>query len=154
MLNCIAGLLKNINNNLLLYINNENCLKRFDLERNKKIRDNKKYPAPTFISWGINNRSASIRIPIPKVKDISNYMEEDNKNRRIEFRIPSADADIHLILIGILTSLIDGIDNNLIPHKEKTSFDVMEKNNNFELIENNYYKINDTFYINKDLLYF
>lgn len=50
ILNCIGGLLNNLNKNLLFYIKNENCLKRFDLEQNIKIKNLNKYPAPTFVS--------------------------------------------------------------------------------------------------------
>ena len=154
MLNSIAGLLKNINNNLLLYINNENCLERFDIKRNIAIRDNNKYPAPTFISWGINNRSASIRIPTPPFIDLHKYLEEDKKNRRIEYRIPSSSADIYYVLIGVITGILDGIDNNLLPHIDKTSFDLLSKNEGFEKIETNISIINDIFKINNDYLFY
>jgi glutamine synthetase len=152
LLNCVAGLLKNINNNLLLYVNDENCITRFDVERNKRVRDAKKYPAPTYISWGVNNRSAAIRIPTPK--NFKNYAETDKKERRIEFRVPSSSADIHLVLIGILTSIVDGIENNLTPCVEKTSFDVLEKNENLEQIESNFEKMNDIFKISENILFF
>ncbi|GMO62240.1 MAG: hypothetical protein Ta2D_08600 [Rickettsiales bacterium] len=148
LLNCVAGLLKNINNNLLLYIDNENCLKRFDLDRNKKVVAEKKYPAPTFVSWGINNRSCAIRIPTPK--DFKNYVEIDKKERRIEFRVPSSAADIYLVLIGVLSAIIEGIDDNLMPHIEKTSFNVLEKNDKLEKIGDN---INE-FKINKNVLFY
>ena len=154
LLNCMAGLLKNINNNLLLYINNENCLERFNIKRNIRIRDNNKYPAPTFISWGINNRSASIRIPTPPFIDLHKYLEEDKKNRRIEYRIPSSSADIYYVLIGVITGILDGIDNNLLPHIDKTSFDLLSKNEGFEKIETNISIINDIFKINNDYLFY
>ena len=152
--NCLAGLLKNINNNLLLYIKDEKCLSRFDVEKNKKIVEKNKYPAPTYISWGINNRSTSIRIPTPHNITLENYIEEDNKSRRIEYRIPSANADIYLVMIGILTSIIEGIDNNLTPHIEKTAFNVLLKNDNLEKIEDDIERINDIFKINEDVLFF
>ena len=154
MLNSVAGLLKNINNNLLLYINNKECLNRFNIQRNIKIKNNSKYPAPTFISWGINNRTACIRIPTPPVIDLETYMKEDSKSRRIEFRVPSSNADIYLVLIGVITSIIEGIESNLTPHVERTSFDVLEKNSTLEKIEDNYDNINDIFKINNDILFF
>lgn len=154
LLNCMAGLLKNINNNLLLYIKDYKCLDRFDIKKNQYIVDNNKYPAPTYISWGINNRSTCVRIPTPSNIIIENYIEEDNKNRRIEYRIPSACADLQLVLIGIFTSIIEGIDNNLIPHIDKTSFNVLLKNDNLEKIETDFEKINDIFSINEDVLFF
>lgn len=154
MLNSIAGLLKNINNNLLLYINKKDCLKRFDLKRNIAIKNNNKYPAPTFISWGINNRTTCIRIPTPPIIDLESYMKEDSISRRIEFRVPSSNADIYLVLIGVITSVIEGIENNLVPHIEKTSFNVLEKNENLEKIENDFYIINDNFKINTNIIFF
>jgi glutamine synthetase len=154
MLNCIGGLLNNINKNLLLYIKNEECLKRFNLEQNIKIKKLNKFPAPTFISWGINNRTASIRIPTPTVKDFSKYIEEDNENRRIEFRVPSASADLKLIIIGVLSSIIDGLENDLKPHIEKSSFDITTTNDNLEKIETNISNLNNIFKINENVLFF
>lgn len=153
MLNCIGGLLNNLNKNLLLYINNEQCLKRFDLKQNIKIKNLNKYPAPTFISWGINNRTASIRIPTPSIKNLEKYIEEDNKNRRIEFRVPSANADLTLTMIGILSSLINGIENNLKPSVEKSSFDITVTNEDLEQIENDINILNDIFEIKTNVLY-
>ena len=154
LLSCIAGLLDNLNNNLLLYINNEKSLNRFDLEQNVKIKNLNKYPAPTFVSWGINNRSCAIRVPTPSdIKDFKEYILKDNRHRRIEFRIPSADADLKLVLIGILTSILDGLENNLIPI-EKTSFDVLVNNEGLEIIETDYLILNDIFKIKNNYLFF
>lgn len=154
LLSCIAGLLDNLNNNLLLYINNEKSLNRFDLEQNIKIKNLNKYPAPTFVSWGINNRSCAIRVPTPSdIKDFKEYILKDNRHRRIEFRIPSADADLKLVLIGILTSILDGLGNNLIPI-EKTSFDVLVNNEGLEIIETDYLILNDIFKIKNNYLFF
>ena len=154
LLSCIAGLLDNLNNNLLLYINNEKSLNRFDLEQNIKIKNLNKYPAPTFVSWGINNRSCAIRVPTPSdIKDFKEYILKDNRHRRIEFRIPSADADLKLVLIGILTSILNGLENNLIPI-EKTSFDVLVNNEGLEIIETDYLILNDIFKIKNNYLFF
>ena len=154
LLSCIAGLLDNLNNNLLLYINNERSLNRFDLEQNVKIKNLNKYPAPTFVSWGINNRSCAIRVPTPSdIKDFKEYILKDNRRRRIEFRILSADADLKLVLIGILTSILDGLENNLIPI-EKTSFDVLVNNEGLEIIETDYLILNDIFKIKNNYLFF
>lgn len=154
MLKSIAGILKNINNNLLLYIKDKNCLARFDVEKNKLIRKNNKYPAPTFVSWGVNNRTASIRIPTPSKIDLESYMKDDRENRRIEFRLPSANADIYLTLIGVISSVIEGFEDDLMPLIDKTSFDVLEKNDGFEKIESDFENANDIFKINKDILFY
>ena len=154
LLSCIAGLLNNLNNNLLLYINNEKSLNRFDLEQNIKIKNLNKYPAPTFVSWGINNRSCAIRVPTPSnIKDFKEYILKDNRHRRIEFRIPSADADLKLVLIAVLTSILNGLENNLIPI-EKTSFDVLVNNEGLEIIETDYLILNDIFKIKNNYLFF
>lgn len=154
LLSCIAGLLNNLNNNLLLYINNEKSLERFDLEQNIKIKNLNKYPAPTFVSWGINNRSCAIRVPTPSdIKDFKEYILKDNRHRRIEFRIPSADADLKLVLIAVLTSILNGLENNLIPI-EKTSFDVLVNNEDLEIIETDYLILNDIFKIKNNYLFF
>ena len=154
LLSCIAGLLNNLNNNLLLYINNKKSLERVDLEQNIKIKDLNKYPAPTFVSWGINNRSCAIRVPTPSnIKDFKEYILKDNRHRRIEFRIPSADADLKLVLIGVLTSILNGLENNLIPI-EKTSFDVLVNNEGLEIIETDYLILNDIFKIKNNYLFF
>ena len=154
LLSCIGGLLDNLNNNLLLYINNKKSLERFDLEQNIKIKNLNKYPAPTFVSWGINNRSCAIRVPTPSnIKDFKEYILKDNRHRRIEFRIPSADADLKLVLIGVLTSILNGLENNLIPI-EKTSFDVLVNNEGLEIIETDYLILNDIFKIKNNYLFF
>ena len=77
----------------------------------------------------------------------------DPSSRRIEFRIPSADADLKLVLIGILTSILDGLENNLIPI-EKTSFDVLVNNEGLEIIETDYLILNDIFKIKNNYLFF
>lgn len=154
ILKIIASLLKNINSNLILFISSEDCLKRFELEKNKQLKKAEKYPAPTFISWGINNRTTSIRIPTPPMIDLENYMEEDKKNRRIEYRIPSANADIELVMIGIISSIIESLENKEFIQIEKTSFDVLENNECLEPIEDNYYILNDIFGINTDCLFY
>lgn len=154
MLNCVAGILNNINNNLLLFIKSEKCLERYSLTRNKKLRDDKKYPAPTFVSWGVNNRTAAIRIPTPNKIDIKNYVEENNKNRRIEFRVPSSEADINLVLIGVLSMIYDGVKNDLSPIACKTSFDVMETNEGLTIIECDMKNLQNDFRVNEEILFY
>ena len=83
----MAGLLKNINNNLLLYIKDYKCLDRFDIKKNQHIVDNNKYPAPTYISWGINNRSTCIRVPTPSNIIIENYKKVLDKPELLCYNI-------------------------------------------------------------------
>lgn len=131
LINSVNGILHTINIFLPLYIKNSNCLKRFNFERNNALYSQGKIPAPTFISWGINNRTASIRIPTPK--DFTKYEEMDKKSRRIEFRIPSSDVDIKTCIVGVLLSIIYGVKNNLNIY-DKTNFNVLKNNENLEKI--------------------
>ncbi len=54
--------------------------------------------APTTITWGYDNRSASVRIPASGLAAT-----------RIEFRVPGADANPYLVIAGILAAALDGI---------------------------------------------
>ena len=131
LINSVNGILYTMNILLPLYIKDSNCLKRFNFEKNIDLYNEGKIPAPTFISWGINNRTASIRIPTPK--DFTKYEELDKKSRRIEFRVPSSDANIKMCIVGVLLSLVYGIKNNLNIY-EKTNFNVLKSNENLKKI--------------------
>ncbi len=61
------------------------------------------HEAPVFISWGIANRTALIRIP--------GY----EKSARIEYRGADGAANIYLVLALLLMSGIDGIANKIEP---------------------------------------
>ncbi|MBV0899601.1 MAG: glutamine synthetase [Wolbachia endosymbiont of Fragariocoptes setiger] len=66
-----------------------------------------KYPdihTPTTISWGVNNRTAAIRIiPHPIC--------------RLEHRIPGADCDLREVLEAIVEGISFGIENKIAPPK-------------------------------------
>ena len=92
-------------------------------------------PSPVFNCWGINNRTCSVRIPTPKnFNDFENYELEDKRNRRIEFRVPSADASIDYVLFAVVESLLWGIKHNLTP-PESTYDNVLKDNYNYEEIK-------------------
>ncbi len=59
---------------------------------------------PTQASWGFENRSTAIRIPIG-----------DGASRRIEHRVAGADANPYLALAVILAGMHYGIDNKIDP---------------------------------------
>jgi glutamine synthetase len=61
------------------------------------------HEAPVFISWGIANRTALIRVP--------GY----EKSARIEYRGADSGANIYLVLALLLMSGIDGIKNKIEP---------------------------------------
>jgi glutamine synthetase len=132
--NCIAGLIYKTNSFLPLYTKSDNCFMRYKKEFGEVFYKNGKIPGPSFNSWGVNNRTCSIRIPTPKKFDNSkDYYSEDELNRRIEFRVPSSDSDIKLVLYGVLDSMLMGIANNLYP-MESTMNNVFENNENYEKI--------------------
>lgn len=60
--------------------------------------------APTVIAWGVNNRTAPLRIPAG-----------GPDSRRVEYRIAGADANPYLVLAGMLAGLLHGLDNRIDP---------------------------------------
>ena len=133
--NSVAGLIKFTNYFLPLYTKDKTCLKRYDEEFNNFVFINGKMPSPSYNAWGINNRTASLRIPTAQnFYDKEQYFIENNNNRRIEFRVPSANADIKLVLYGVLSSIKYGIQNNLQP-QEQTVSNLLESNYNCERIK-------------------
>jgi glutamine synthetase len=98
MLNSIGGVLALLNRSLYMIITeNENEFNRLHLSE----------MAPSRISWGKNNRTTAIRIP---------DSHPLNRNRRIEFRVPSSQSDITNCIIFLLTSVIYGIEQNIQPN--------------------------------------
>lgn len=57
---------------------------------------------PVSRSWGYNNRSVALRVPAGAAKD-----------RRVEYRVPGADANPYLALSALLAGVHHGIDNQL-----------------------------------------
>lgn len=62
--------------------------------------------APTCTCWGGNNRTTVIRIP-----------DSEPKHRRIEFRIPPANADPFWSIFIILAGVHHGLNNNVKPRE-------------------------------------
>lgn len=60
--------------------------------------------APVNRRWGINNRSAGLRVPV-----------SPGEARRIEHRAAGADANPYLMLAGVLAGLHHGLTNKLDP---------------------------------------
>ncbi|AAW70864.1 glutamine synthetase [Wolbachia endosymbiont of Brugia malayi] len=58
---------------------------------------------PTTISWGVNNRTAAIRIPCLGSKC------------RLEHRVPGADCNLEKVLIAIIEGITFGIENKIAP---------------------------------------
>ena len=60
--------------------------------------------APTSASWGYENRTVSVRIPASK-----------HSSRRLEQRVSGADANPYLVFAVLLSSVIEGIAQQLDP---------------------------------------
>ena len=65
--------------------------------------------SPTNVSWGYENRTTSLRIP-----------GGDSTSRRVEFRLPSSDANPYLVAAASLGSAWYGITKKLDPPKPTT----------------------------------
>jgi len=62
--------------------------------------------APTTVSWGGNNRTTTLRIPL-----------SDAQNRRIEHRAPAASSNPYLVITAILAGIHYGIREKILPPK-------------------------------------
>lgn len=60
--------------------------------------------SPCKVCWGGNNRSAAIRLPLA-----------EKQNRRLEHRVPCADSDPLEVMIAILSGVMLGIKNKILP---------------------------------------
>ncbi len=60
--------------------------------------------APTVVAWGVNNRTAPLRIPAGPPD-----------SRRVEYRIAGADANPYLVVAALLAGLLHGLDNRIDP---------------------------------------
>lgn len=95
----IGGLCEMMKKHLLYFAPNEDSYLRFQ------------YPdinTPTTVSWGVNNRTAAIRIP---------NFSGNSKKCRLEHRVPGADCNLTEILIAIMEGMIFGIENKIAPPK-------------------------------------
>lgn len=90
----VAGTLETMTDCLPLFINTFNGYRRLAPGSY----------APTRVTWGVNNRSVAVRMPIAKPAA-----------RRLEHRIAGADANPYLVLAAILAGMLRGIDGKLVP---------------------------------------
>lgn len=87
--------------------------------------------APTFVCWGVHNRSALIRVPLGwvGVKDMNrdaNPLEHTRSfddlppNQTIEFRCPDGSANVHLLLAGLAVAIRHGFEmEDSLNHAQK-----------------------------------
>jgi len=64
------------------------------------------YEAPTYLAWGVGNRSVAIRIPA---------YEKCSKSVRVEYRPPDPSANPYLATTAIVLAGLDGIKKKLDP---------------------------------------
>lgn len=136
LLNSVNGLCELMNVLLPFFVRDESCYERYNLDLNKFLHQAGKYPAPTFVSWGVNNRTTAIRIPNAIFKTVEQYEAEGDRNRRIEHRVPSSNADIYMTLIGVLSGIYYGLKNKS-EGDFKTYSNVFETKKGFEKISCN-----------------
>jgi len=60
--------------------------------------------APTFPSWGYENRTVAVRVPAG-----------NNSARRLEYRVAGADANPYLLFAVLLSAILEGIKGKLDP---------------------------------------
>ena len=92
----VAGCLELLPASMLLFAPSFNAYRRFQPGNH----------APTESAWGYDNRTTAIRIP-----------ESITTARRIEHRVPGADANPYLVLAAVLAGIWHGIENTLSPPK-------------------------------------
>ena len=102
LLGSVAGLLEFTHNIMIIFAPKTEDYLRFDKEINVNLFKNKKYTAPINISWGYDNRTALVRIPLSK----------HDYERRLEFRLGASDADIYLSVTFFLLVILEGMFDN------------------------------------------
>lgn len=105
LLNAIAGILANLEQNIDFFVTSRTDISRFDCARNKNLFKVGKFISPVNLSWGYDNRSCAIRIA------------GKWENRRLEFRVADANIDTMKAIWKSLEMIKIGIDQNLQPPK-------------------------------------
>ncbi|MDR2831493.1 MAG: glutamine synthetase [Rickettsiales bacterium] len=94
LLHSIGGLCAMMKKHMLFFAPNNDSYLRFQ------------YPdihTPTTISWGVNNRTAAVRIP--------NF----GGKCCLEHRVPGADCNLEKVLTAIIEGIVFGIENKIAP---------------------------------------
>jgi glutamine synthetase len=119
----VAGLLLTMADSMLTFAPHMNSYRRFMVGAH----------APTFASWGYENRTVAIRIP-----------ESPCAARRIEHRVAGADANPYLVLATILAGALYGIENKLRP-SEAIEGDAYSEENQRLVLPNKWDQATDIF---------
>ena len=94
MRHAIGGLLDTMYEAMALFCPNVNAMRRFGPN----------LFVPVNRSWGLNNRSVAVRIPVGS-----------GASRRLEHRVASADANPYLVLAALLAGIHHGIEKRIDP---------------------------------------
>jgi glutamine synthetase len=94
LLNAIGGCLANMADSVAIFAPSYNSYRRFQPGCH----------APTFPSWGYENRTVAVRIPTGS-----------HGARRLEHRVAGADTNPYLMFAVLLSAMLDGIEQNLSP---------------------------------------
>ena len=92
--NAIGGCLANMADSIAILAPSFNSYRRFQPGCH----------APTFPSWGYENRTVAVRVPAGS-----------HTARRLEHRVAGADANPYLLFAVLLSAMLDGIEQNLSP---------------------------------------
>ncbi len=95
----IAGCLDALDQSMLLFAPHLNSYRRFRSGTH----------APLAPSWGFENRTVALRVPLDRPAAT-----------RIEHRVPGADAQPHLAIATFLAGILHGIEQQLIPPEPLT----------------------------------
>ncbi len=105
MLYAIGGLIEVMPASLKYFAPIDECYLRYSKEL--EIQDQRKIiEVPKTISWGGNNRTVALRIPESSLRE---------ETRRIEHRVPCANANIEKTLLAIILGIKHGILNKIMP---------------------------------------
>ncbi|MGF0537259.1 glutamine synthetase family protein [Agrobacterium sp. ES01] len=94
LMHAVGGLLENMGESMAVFAPHQNSYRRLRPSEH----------APTYASWGIDNRSAAVRV-IPSPKPAT----------RIEHRVAGSDTNPYLVLAMILSGALAGMKEKLAP---------------------------------------
>jgi glutamine synthetase len=97
--NAIAGCLRYMADSMIIFAPSFNAYRRFQPGCH----------APTFPSWGYENRTVALRVPAGS-----------NSARRIEHRVAGADANPYLLFAVLLAAMMEGMQQKLVPDNPVT----------------------------------
>ena len=132
----IAGVLQLINFAMIFFVPEENDYIRYNRESNFKI-----FP-PINISWGYNNRTTTLRVPLN---------DKLNRGRRLELRAPVAGADIYMTIISFLIMINHGIKSKVRPI-EPTYGNAFDKQYNLISLASSYHEAKQQFFESNNII--